>query len=105
MTPRVWLAEPPEAEVVAGLLVEFRDHYGRDWPSSDSFLASVAQLIERPDAEFLLGAPDEASAAAGVCQLRYRHSAWMATDDCWLEDLFVREAARGAGLGVALVEA
>ena len=29
----------------------------------------------------------------------------MATDDCWLEDLFVREAARGTGLGTGLVEA
>ena len=28
---------------------------------------------------------------------------WKAADDCWLEDLFVREAARGAGLGGALV--
>jgi GNAT superfamily N-acetyltransferase len=28
---------------------------------------------------------------------------WKAADDCWLEDLFVREVARGAGLGAALV--
>ena len=105
MTPRVWLAEPSEAGVVAGLLVEFRDHYGRDWPSSNSFLASVERLIERSDAEFLLGTPHDDSPPAGVCQLRYRHSVWMAADDCWLEDLFVREEARGAGLGAALVEA
>ena len=105
MTPRVWLAEPSEAGVVAGLLVEFRDHYGRDWPSPNSFLASVERLIERRHTEFLLGTPHDDSPPAGVCQLRYRHSVWMAADDCWLEDLFVRKEARRAGLGAALVEA
>lgn len=101
----MWLADPSEAAIVAGLLVEFRDHYGRDWPSANSFLASVERLMEQPSAEFLLGAPDDDSPPAGVCQLRYRDSVWMATDDCWLEDLFVREAARGTGLGTGLVEA
>jgi GNAT superfamily N-acetyltransferase len=99
------LAAPPEAGIVAGLLVEFRDHNGHDWPSADSFLASVERLMEQPSAEFLLGAPQDDSAPAGVCQLRYRHSVWTAADDCWLEDLFVRETARGVGLGAALVEA
>jgi GNAT superfamily N-acetyltransferase len=105
VTPRVWLAEPSEAEIVAGLLVEFRDHCGYDWPSANSFLASVERLIERPDTEFLLGTPHDDSAPAGVSQLRYRHSVWMAADDCWLEDLFVRDAARSVGLGGALVQA
>jgi ribosomal protein S18 acetylase RimI-like enzyme len=40
-----------------------------------------------------------------VCQLRYRHSLWTAGDDCWLEDLYVREQDRRAGLGQALVAA
>ena len=105
MTPRVWLATPSEAGIVAGLLVEFRDHSGHDWPSANSFLASVERLMEQPSGEFLLGTPHDDSAPAGVCQLRYRHSVWTASDDCWLEDLFVRETARGVGLGAALVEA
>ena len=31
--PRVWVAEPAEAETVARLLVAFRNHLGVDWPS------------------------------------------------------------------------
>src|SRR6195256_4518596 len=103
VTPRAWVAEPAEAEIVAGLLVEFRDHNGRDWPSPNSFLASVERLIEQLDTEFLLGTPHDDSPPAGGCQLRYRYSVWMAADDCWRQDLFGREAARGAGLGGALV--
>ena len=100
----VWVADLSEAEAVADLLVEFRDWYGRDWPSDNSILASVEKLIEDPGTEYLLGSPDDDSPPAGVCQLRFRHSVWMAAPDCWLEDIYVREDARGAGLGGALIE-
>jgi len=99
------VAELEEAEAVAGLLVQFRDHTGRDWPSANAFLAGVERLMERPDVDYLLGAPHEDAAPAGVAQLRYRYGIWLAGEDCWLEDLFVADAARRGGLGAALVEA
>jgi ribosomal protein S18 acetylase RimI-like enzyme len=105
MPPRVWIAEPDEAEPVARLMADFRTWYGKDWPSDNSFHATVERLIEQPDTEYLLGAPDDDSPPAAVAQLRYRFSIWSAADDCWLEDLFVAEAARGSGLGRAMVEA
>ena len=37
-------------------------------------------------------------------QLRFRHSVWTGSDDAWLEDLYVRDASRGSGLGRALTE-
>lgn len=101
----VWRAEPHEAETVASLLVKFRNHMGRDWPSENAFLAGVERLIERTDTEFLLGCPDQDSPPAGVCQLRFRHGLWMAAEDCWLEDLYVTESARRSGVGAALMEA
>ncbi len=102
---RVWRAQPHEAETVARLLVAFRDHMGRDWPSENAFLASVERLMERHESEFLLGAPDDDSPPAAVAQLRYRFGVWYAAEDCSLEDLFVAEEARGAGLGRAMVDA
>jgi GNAT superfamily N-acetyltransferase len=105
MPARAWVAEFDEADAVARLLVAFRDHTGSGWPSENSFLASVEKLMEDQFTEFLLGAPDDDSPPRGVAQLRFRYSIWTATPDCWLEDLFVSEDARGAGLGGALVEA
>jgi ribosomal protein S18 acetylase RimI-like enzyme len=102
---RVWVAGPDEAEAAAGLVREFRDWYARRQPSDDSVKASVARLLTDPNTDFLLGAPAEDEAPAGVCALRYRHSIWTGADDCWLEDLFVRADAQGQGLGRALVEA
>lgn len=88
---------------MAELLGAFRDWFGYREPSDTSLLASVERLIGEPGAEYLLGAPD-GGPAAGVVQQRYRHSIWTGSDDAWLEDLYVTEAARGTGLGRALTE-
>jgi ribosomal protein S18 acetylase RimI-like enzyme len=104
VTPRVWVAEPAEAETVGRLLVAFRNHLGVDWPSDNAFLAGVERLIENPDVRYVLGAPDDDSPPAGVAQLRFRYGIWWAADDALLEDLFVDASARGSGLGRALLE-
>lgn len=101
---RAWLAGSHEAEAVARLLVGFRDWYGRSEPPDATFLAGVERLIVRPDTEYLLAAAGGAE-PGGVCQLRYRYGVWTASEDCWLEDLFVTDANRRAGLGEALVAA
>jgi len=103
--PRVWVAEFHEAPTVARLLVEFRDWNGGDWPSENAFLGSVELIMERGEGEFLLGAIAADSPAVAICQLRYRFSVWVAAYDCWLEDLFVSDTARGQGLGRAMVKA
>lgn len=102
--PRAWLAEPHEAETVAALLVQFRDHNGKDWPSDNAILATVERLMDDPETEYLLAAPGDDAPPAGVCQLRYRLSVWTAAPDCWLEDLFVQAGARRSGCGGALME-
>ena len=100
---RAWLAATDEAEVVATLLVAFRDHNGSDWPSDNAFLASVERLLEDRDTEFLLASRDDDSPPGGVLQLRFRFSVWRAAPDAWIEDLFVRANARRAGVGDALL--
>lgn len=100
---RVWLASHEELPAAARLLAEFRDQYGRDTPADGEFLASVERIAADGSGEYLL-ASDDGGEVVGVCQLRYRWSAWTTSEDAWLEDVFVRESARGAGLGRALVE-
>jgi GNAT superfamily N-acetyltransferase len=104
-TARAWLAGPDEAADVARLLIGFRDHYGRPEPPDSTFFEGVELLIGRDDTEYLLATAPGSGTAGGVCQLRYRHSLWTASTDCWLEDLFVVEVDRRAGLGQALVAA
>ena len=102
-TARAWIARSDEAETVADLLVAFRDHNGHDWPSANAFLASVERLLEDRETEFLLASSDDDSPPSGVLQLRFRFGVWTAAPDAWLEDLFVREQARGTGVGHALL--
>jgi GNAT superfamily N-acetyltransferase len=101
---RAWKAGPHEAEIVARLLVGFRDHLGYAWPSENAFLAGVERLLDDRDTEFLLAAADDDSPPSGVVQLRFRMGIWRAGRDCLVEDVFVTEAARGRGVARTLLE-
>ena len=86
-------------------MAAFRDHIGLSEPSDAEVAEGVARLLDDDDTEFLLAAPDDGAPAAGVAQVRFRYGIWRAGGDCLLEDLFVDAAARGGGLGRALLEA
>jgi len=101
----VWPAQAHDAADVTRLLIAFRDWLESDVPPDEAFAASVARLIAEPATEFLLGSIDSNAPPCGVCQLRFRHSVWTNSPDCWLEDLFIEEHARGQGVGGALVVA
>jgi GNAT superfamily N-acetyltransferase len=88
---------------VAGLVGEFRDWWGYDGPSDESLGRSVPRLLADASTEFLLA--ESGGEPVGFCQLRYRYGLWLESEDCLLEDLFVRERERGSGLGRELVEA
>ncbi len=104
--PVTWTAGLGEAPAVAALLGEFRDSGGSNLEPSDAdMLAGVRRIMEAGDGEYLLGATAGGREPDGVCQVRFRWSVWTTAEDCWLEDLYVREAARRGGLGRALVEA
>ena len=93
------LAEPADLDTVAALLCAFRDWWGSTTPSDETFRTTAETLLRDPNTDFLL------AGTSGLAQLRYRLSAWTGVEDCWLEDVFVADDARGTGLGRALVEA
>jgi ribosomal protein S18 acetylase RimI-like enzyme len=83
----------------------FRDHLRLSAPSDDEMRGGVERLLGDSETEFLLASPGDGAPAAGVVQLRFRYGVWRTGGDCLLEDLYVDESARGAGLGHALVAA
>jgi ribosomal protein S18 acetylase RimI-like enzyme len=105
MAPRVWIAGEDDAEAVSGLIAAFRDWWGKDQPPLGQIRETTSVLLKDPDTDFLLAAANQEGPAVGICQLRYRLSVWTGAEDCWLEDLYVHDGARGTGLGRALVTA
>lgn len=101
--PEIRLADAGDIDAVAELLSAFRDWFGKSEPTTAEIRASVERILDDGDGEYLLAFLG--SQPVGVCQLRYRWSVWTSSPDCWLEDLFVIEDARGSGLGRALVDA
>ena len=102
---RIWVATTDDdLDIAAALLGEFRDWFGNSHPTDVQMRASVERIQAGGDGEYLLAAVGDGE-PQGVCQLRFRWSAWTSSDDAWLEDLFVRGSARRSGLGRALLEA
>ncbi len=93
-------ATPEDLDTVTALLIGFRDWWNSTTPSDETFRTTAAKLLEDPNTEFLLAADDQ-----GLAQLRFRLSAWTGAEDCWLEDVYVTDTARGTGLGKALTQA
>lgn len=94
------IAGPADATPVTSLIAGFRDFLGSDGPANAEIEAVVSLLLKDRSTEFLLiGEPEE-----GYAQLRFRLSVWTGSEDAWLEDVFVRETARGEGFGRRLVE-
>lgn len=85
------------------LLAEFRSFLGGDEPSDAVFAERLQQQWRAPDSVFLV-AEASTGGLAGYVQLRLRSSVWHGRE-AEIEDLYVARAARGGGLGRALMNA
>src|SRR4051812_1267283 len=90
-------AAPDDLDSVTRLIEDFRNWWGKTEPAADHLSEVVSELLDDDRTEFFLAF--DGDTAVGVCQLRYRLSVWTGGEDCWLEDLFVAEGARGDGHG------
>jgi ribosomal protein S18 acetylase RimI-like enzyme len=98
-------ATPDDLDDVTRLIAAFRDWWEKSKPADEAIRGTVATLLGDASTEYLLAFDGDRQGAVGVCQLRYRLSVWTGSEDCWLEDLYVLDEARGGGHGRALVEA
>lgn len=64
-----------------------------------------ARLLDAAEDMHCLVAENDAGDMIGIVHYLYHRVTWAVSDRCYLEDLFVAEAARGTGAGRALIEA
>jgi ribosomal protein S18 acetylase RimI-like enzyme len=93
-------AQTGDLAAVAALVGEFRDFWGRTEPTAEQIEQGVTRLHTHPDAEFLLAPPSR-----GFALIRFRYVVWTHSEECELEDLYVRDSERRSGLGRMLTGA
>jgi ribosomal protein S18 acetylase RimI-like enzyme len=93
---------PADAALLGRLLAEFNTEYGETDPPADMIAELAGPQLASSEIAVLFG-PGEPP--AGFAQVRFRTSLYSPGPDACLEELWVRPAARGTGLGRALLDA
>jgi GNAT superfamily N-acetyltransferase len=102
--PEIRIATPGDAEALRALVLGFRDHLVASAPTEADLARLLPPALSDPSLEFVLAlSPD--GEGLGYAQTRFFATIWSAAGtDAYLEDIFVVARARGAGLGLALLE-
>lgn len=93
---------PDDAELLGRMLYEFNLEFGQTEPPAEQMGRLARPQLASGEVAVVFGPGDP---PVGFAQLRYRGSLYEAGPDACLEELWVRPAARGTGLGRALLEA
>lgn len=103
-TPAVRIATADDAEVVGGLLHDFNVEFDTPTPSAAEFAARFAVLLQRDDVVVLV-ADHGQIASIGFAFLTLRPTPYGDGPIAQLEELYVRPAYRGRGIGSTLIDA
>jgi ribosomal protein S18 acetylase RimI-like enzyme len=92
-------ARPEEAAVIADMIHELARGEGEETPVTQAY---VTDYLAVPGNGILLAEGD--GEILGLISYSIRPNLYHAADSCLIEELIVRQAARGKGLGRGLVE-
>lgn len=95
-------ARPTDEAAWRDLWQQYLVYYGVEL-SPDVTAATWARLMD-PASPVKMRLAEAEGALQGFAIHLHHPSTWVLGEDCYLEDLFVRDAARGRGIGRALID-
>jgi GNAT superfamily N-acetyltransferase len=83
----------------------YLDHYQTSLPSevTEHLWQRINAAPQNREIHGIAAADDETGELLGICHYFFHASTWSAAPYCYLEDLFTSAAARGSGVGRALI--
>jgi ribosomal protein S18 acetylase RimI-like enzyme len=95
------VATAADADLIARTLCAFNAEFDEPSPEPEWLADRLVLLLAHGDTAALLidAGTSEASTADGVAVMRFRPSLWVAADECYLAELYIRSPLRGQGLG------
>ncbi|MBA2239634.1 MAG: GNAT family N-acetyltransferase [Solirubrobacterales bacterium] len=94
-------ATPEDAELVAAMLHDFNSEFGDPTPGTEVLTRRVSAFIESGEMTYLLGG----EGPEGFAQVSFKPSVWSDEPVGYLEELYVRPARRGQGIGRSIMAA
>jgi len=87
------------------LIADYQRHYGNTAPDDGHNAAFFGEFLAPSERGMMIGAYDDDGSPAGYTCLYWTYSSVSASEVVLLNDLYVRPARRGAGVGEALITA
>ena len=99
------LCQPDDARLLAPLIQALATEEGAEAPDLEALVAVITTMLQTGFSDFVIAEEgSEGGPVLGCIQINYRLSTWATASYAYVEDFYLKPAARGRGVGTKLLD-